>query len=803
MDKDFGLDILPQKEGIQVLAELIHEKRLIPVFGSGFTAGSEAYHGKVLDGPSATIKMKEMLVGQFDKLTWEVLADKDFTDTAELFISMIEREKRTGFFRDYFTDVKLGQLQKDFLNLDWPYAYTLNVDDGIEGSSDFKAVLPYRKLNDIGGHKKTFKTLYKLHGDAFSEIAYADDVNIVFSQKQYLTAITRKENKDILNNLKADIVENNMIFIGCSLENELDLKYLFNISEKRAHTKKIVLRRQAPLWLEANNLKMNYGINTVILVDNYEEFYSNLIREVKDKESEGEPWHYRFKNPRICVNESQEDTINYLSGIPIFDEKENCFYKGGMHVLRNCVSEIEEQLENTECVIVKGRRFSGKTFLMLSLCERRKDYPVYFFPSTTSVDEQTLFAMMEREHKSYFIFDSNSISKDCYRLLTNSHDVIIKNKNKIVIAVNSSDNSIMESLDASLVELPSNFTGNELKENKRKADRYGIISRIYKNTNMDYLEKISHNQKINLKSINNYTNKLSQNELIMMLLLAAEDKLFVGDIIALDISPSDIDRFKRKFPVLIEELQVDRDERSNHSSTKLVHNSKAVLIRLLNQNDDEKIVDCIVRIVERLKDDEQRKRIYIEVTLFDTLNQLFGGNSGAGNLIFKLYNRLKDILSDSPNYWLQRAKSIYHLKSKDLNSLIEAYNYSIKVYFDAHEPLRSKAALTTSLISCLIAELLDEGSSERLDYTKKAVELGCYAVNSAYYRVNPRYLNSDLKSGRKKNSYALLKNVCEDCIKSCVDEEILEQTQNLLDIINDVKKQFGNRYNGSVKVALE
>ena len=79
--------------------------------------------------------------------------------------------------------------------------------------------------------------------------------------------------------------------------------------------------------------------------------------------------------------------------------------------------------------------------------------------------------------------------------------------------------------------------------------------------------------------------------------------------------------------MLIEEVDVEKTEKTTHSATKLVHNSKAVLIYLLNRLSHDEIITCIRYVVEAFKDDKQRNRIAVDVILFDTLNQLFGGKS--------------------------------------------------------------------------------------------------------------------------------------------------------------------------------
>jgi hypothetical protein len=76
------------------------------------------------------------------------------------------------------------------------YAYTINVDDGIENNSDFRAILPYHKIRRP---RTSQKLLYKIHGDALFESSYVDNdqQNIVFSRSQYLQAITEEKNADI------------------------------------------------------------------------------------------------------------------------------------------------------------------------------------------------------------------------------------------------------------------------------------------------------------------------------------------------------------------------------------------------------------------------------------------------------------------------------------------------------------------------------------------------------------------------------------------------------------------------------
>lgn len=779
------MDILDQSQGISTLARLICERNLIPVFGAGFSMNSPAHQGVVPDGSKATKMMQGLLLKHCSKMSKDDVEGMDFNETSDLFITLVPKEIRTEFFKNYFTEVQIGMQQKEILEFNWPYAYTLNIDDAIENTACFKAVLPYKNLNEPN---TSIKLLYKLHGDAFSEVTYLTDENIVFSHKQYLQSINAKENQDFLHNLKADFSTSNMLFIGCSLSNEPDLKYVYGMAEHSTNTLKILLRKNEPSFREEINLR-DYGINTIVVVDDYSYFYQELIKEVRRISAEEDLINYKFKSPSVVVMDTKEDTVNLLSGNPIFDENSNTFSKGGMHILRSCIEEIETQLKTNNCVIVKGRRFSGKTFLMCSLCERQKRHPIYFFPSTTFVDEQLVYLLLNNEYNSYFLFDSNSISSGCYRLLANSYELLKRNSNKLVIAVNSNDNFIMESLQAGFVEIQSTFLGKELQQNLDRANSYGLIKRYSNNTNMDYLEMLSQKQKIAIPNLNKFPRILTFNEKVLLLLLAASDKIYTSDIMSLGISLMEVAEFEKHFPLIVEEVPVDINERANHSTTKLVHNSKVVLLKLLDRISKEDIVDCIVYIVEKVKDDRVRYRIYIDVILFDTLNQLFGGKSGAGRLIFEVYEKLEPHLNNSLHYWLQRAKSIYRLIPNNLPKLKEAYSYSVKVYFDGGFAIKSKAALTSSLISCLISNL-EEDKAEKQYYLEQAITLGFEAVNSDYYRFNKSYLNNELKPRKRMNSYELLKDTCNQYMECYCEFDILDKAKKLVKKLEDMEELF-------------
>ena len=121
--------------------------------------------------------------------------------------------------------------------------------------------------------------MYKLHGDAEYESKYIDKIqdNIVFSQSQYLQAITSEDNTDIYKALLADYAQEHLLFIGCSLQEERDLQFLYDKSKSiQKDAYKIVLRNKIPTSQEQRDLK-KHGINEIILVEKFENFYTDFL----------------------------------------------------------------------------------------------------------------------------------------------------------------------------------------------------------------------------------------------------------------------------------------------------------------------------------------------------------------------------------------------------------------------------------------------------------------------------------------------------------------------------------------------
>lgn len=113
----------------------LKRKMIIPIIGSGFTLNSEAKNGKVPSGKDYQEHMIDSLCNKFEELkdSKEKMYNEPFSQIAELYIKQIDDIDKRNYFVSNFTDVKIREKNKiDFLKIEWPYIYTLNIDDAIE-----------------------------------------------------------------------------------------------------------------------------------------------------------------------------------------------------------------------------------------------------------------------------------------------------------------------------------------------------------------------------------------------------------------------------------------------------------------------------------------------------------------------------------------------------------------------------------------------------------------------------------------------------------------------------------------------
>lgn len=768
-------------DGIQLITKMLYDGKLIPIIGSGFTKNCKSKKSTVPDGDRATEIMKQ-IISNFRKIN---LSDADFNKTSDRFFSIVPKKEQWNFFETYFTKVTLPDYLSAFLALPWIYIYTLNIDDAIERTGLYTAVLPYQ---DAKVPNRSMRLVYKLHGDAVHEVLYKVEKNIVFSVNQYIEFLTSNDNKTIYNAISSDYCQKNILFIGCSLANEPDLKYIYSQAKEdiSSNSMRCIIRTKKPDPDEEFELE-DYGINTVIIVNDFELFYREFVSEYENLVAQNTGSKYEFTNPKTIIidPDNKELNLKYFSGENIFDLSKNQFYRSNLQVMRKCVSAIETYLSNNSSVVVRGRRFSGKTLVLSILAERYQKYTVFFFPSEYMIDEDLLHSILESSTETLFLFDSNSLSDYAYHLVAHSDELLKSRNNKLVVATNTNDIHLPDTLNAETVLLSPCFTDSEIKELIPSCDKYALSRRKKKETNIDYLKRLSDDQKIDFSIFDNLPKKFSQQELVLLMLLCIKDKLYFSDINALNIRFRNVDGFIERMHGIIERTPVARGENSRHSSEKLVHNSKYYLLSLMKGLNNQEIISTVKYIVSKLSKDKSRKRLYIETVLFENLNQLFGHVKGAGKLIVDIYEELESDLNQDMDYWLQRSKCIYRIYPRNYSRLKNAYQYAKKSASDGDTRIQAKAALTTSLICCLLAKQCQD-EREQHDYEIEAITAAETAITSEYFKANKKNLKGELEISKRESYFDMILQVCNKHCDPSKDLKIAWKANTLKRDIKDL-----------------
>lgn len=760
------INYIDHHDGIKLLTQLMVDERLVPIFGAGFTKNSNSFRNYVPDGEKSTILMQNLLTKYVPHISKEVLLSYDFNDTAKRLRksvpNFVPEQEYIDFLRYHFTNVTLAKNKVEFLKLPWPYAYTINVDDGIENTKLFTSILPYQKARI---KSSVSRPLYKLHGDASYEINYAPDENIIFDSDQYTQSLISENNQTMRENFTNSYREFNLLFVGCSLKNEPDIRYIYNNIKKEKggiKTSRIILRTEKLTQIEESDLE-DYGITHIILVKDYDVFYIDFVNSISNQKIQEKLAKYEFTNPTIKLVHDRD--LKYFSGYRSFDEEENTFYKSDLVIDRKCLDDIEMSLKSFNLIFIEGRRFAGKSSLLCTICEKERSRTVYYFPSTTLESIDVVINIINNSNNSLLLFDSNSLSVDGYYLLQDVEDILKKNNNKIIVVFNQSDNFLSEITNSGYIIIKNKFDEDEITLLTPKTNSHALTERHLEETNLDYLNTIKKEQKIHLALNMNLPLKYTNNEQILLLLLCVKDKIYSREINSLRIKNFEIESFVNRVSILAEWIKTSKGESNTYSSFKLVHNSKSILMDEMQKISNDDIVSTIKKIVSTFKNgDDNQKRIYREVMQFDTLNMLFGRKKGAGYLIFKVYENLESLLEDDLHFWLQRSKSIYRLAPTKYWKLKTAYSYAKKVYLDSKkEILTTKASLTISLI-CSLLYPLEKNKRLKQDFQEEAINLGYSAIFSDYYKYEKRLHNDLSIENIRKNYVDLILNVCHSYI---------------------------------------
>lgn len=652
------------------------------------------------------------------------MSKETFSSIAQSFQKNFPDPKTNGII-DYFVSNYTGVLinkthQLRFLNeIEWDYIYTLNVDTAIEDSKDSKweVFYPNRKF-DERTIKEGYRKLYKIHGDIRSFCKNLSYEEMILTENQYIKSL--ESNKQFHDLLAADCGDKNLIYIGCSLDDEIDIKYSVisdeNRNYKERETRGIYVTTEKLSERKKEKLE-GFNISHIIQLEDtneYEMFYEFVVEcyleSRKNRVSNID--QYKFV-PSKKLDNNREKNIEYLADIT---NKQGIipFYYIPMSLI-----ETVNMVSNKVNVII-GRRFVGKSMLAYGILDSHPNRDRYFISGHEALSYDDIKAILAIEN-SMIVFDSDALDD---RGFINVIEIFSADNNNIVCVFINSYSDVINLLSsypgvinyALKDKMDGKIQQKDLCAINSKLDELGIAA-------LDERQNLLNNT---LRIANVYEKKIlseyvisSVEELEFIIWILVKNKVYYEEAVTLGLARA-YNGIVRKYAPLIQQEFCKKGELKKHSYTKTICNGKLGLLQILSayvyvpktniemalyQARQKNICEAIYRILSCFDNiDQDAVKTFL---MFDTLNEIFSriyskqsidfltsdGKEGqklygASSMIHEIYNdeNIKKLKSGDPNYWLQRAKSIYITNYKHKGSqkeLLEAIDWAKKAEQDS------------------------------------------------------------------------------------------------------------------------
>lgn len=690
------------------IVRLIESNQLVPIIGAGFSKGAKAKYGVV---PSAEDLCEELVnliikydpsIGDTQRAQLEKAAEeRRLSNIAAHALRLVKDSDAASqdlreYVQDNFLDVHdLEEQKRLFLNCGWRYLYTLNYDDAIESqlrnyACDFAVHLPYRKIDRKWSERKKTTCLIKLHGDANEFVRTGDTRYLVLTKKQYASLIQDPSNTTIRSGLQEDLSSKALLFIGCSLTDELDIlfeneKYLDGLQSNARENSYYVHYDTAPdeeLPWELTSRLQEYGIAKVIRIEasRFLSFYSQIAlasshaNKIKNDDAFNQYTDYEF----TYLDASSKRNIDYLySNRGLFDIENKRVTLPQFVFSRDIELDIVRDFTaETAVAVVLGDRFSGKTYTLLNLEKNLK--PIYqkiYFFSNVLIDEN-YFPKLRTMENCILIFDCESLSsRQLASFINDDLDILVRNHVKVVAAVNTSDSDMMQGLAKNINKrarsqqrvkiytLKKRLSNNELNVFNELIGIQKLTGRLENESFVDYLIRVDEaDLRVSKPNIFTNFNLLGKDRLdfLKCLIVLAHNPVFdtraaiIYDILIpleeLCISSEGIVQ-KDYLPLLQQKPQ-------SHSGMQYAVNStywtRRCLMRFASDKDNytyiasayESIVDSLKSSSQVIHDYHDQLYSYINLDIIQETffsGSKFGGSIDLPKLIFdKLYNSLRD-----------------------------------------------------------------------------------------------------------------------------------------------------------------
>lgn len=796
------------KNEISNLKIMISKRNIVPILGAGFSKGSKARNGFV---PSAK-EMEEHMLFEIQKYEQiDETKNISFSKLSAYYNNLVPSKTRKQYLIDNFINVELSDYKQKFLLIPWLYIYSLNIDDAIEKNSRFIPV----DLN--ADYEESLlennEIVFKLHGNATRMSYEKNDSDLsVFDTTQYIRSLNN--NKWILNRLRQDYIDKNMLFLGCSLTDEIDLLYSYvnkDYKYRINNTRRYFVTDRVLSKTDLIDIE-KYGITDVLKVNSYEEFYDavyNIEKELREIPNDALTEHLN-----LCSSFTQSNDIDYiLYGKSIFSKRDNKIVLPNYYINRDIVQCIIDDYSSHNIHIVYGKRVSGKTYVLAGVLQKTINRDVYYFVSNDYINK-TIINNLISKRNIVVLIDTNAISRaDLEYLLSLDKKLLISNSINIVVCVNTSKKDDISEVarfkDKSHIKLfylDNYLSNNEFLDLKQKMSKLNIPYFKEKQTFLDNIIRIQQDMsaKNSFKLKDFYVAPENYLHFVFLILLAYKGRITSSDmaLFELDREPYEI-MPKLSFAVELDYRNLLFGSAKDNDYFQIVCNASVWLLQYLSKISlRDSYFDIIVKsvcfIVNQLKTKEtnhNNKELYNFIR-FDNLNMLLSGARynrvhGIKSLIQSIYTKLKPDLCDDYQFNHQHAKCLL---------------WGIESVADIDE---REVLLNESLRSAIIAkQQVEELVSEKPHHDLLMISLAHINFTISMIKVKNYYFNTSertfldtveqlyqaLSFEENRNAEELFDTVSNDnydySISKFIDELVIvdksKYSKNIIDKINKI-----------------
>lgn len=289
----------------------------------------------------------------------------------------------------------------------------------------------------------------------------------------------------------------------------------------------------------------SHGINAILLVEDYNEFYQTIARWGRNAEPQTgsliAPYLIGGNPRRLDLN--RQANLSFLLRDPYGITSDTATAIPDFYVRRDIEDKILRVSDVKRILLIRGRRYSGRTLLLRSVASSAKARKVYLFESDTRVSEEVLDELSDVKN-GLFIFDTNVLSPESAASLARGLKSFEANASAVIVAVNRTEPDIVGALvrhvdDEADFELQPRLSRGEYDALNQKLDALGLLRFNGKRTLLDntftLLEKYPQ-----VKSDLVKTQELTEKETEVLLVTAVVEKVYSSLATALQMRTTEM-----------------------------------------------------------------------------------------------------------------------------------------------------------------------------------------------------------------------------------------------------------------------